>query len=72
VVVAYLPGSDSPDNESPASIAGLRPGDVVTQINGRDVRTIMDFYKALNDSPKKEVTFKINRKGTDVTIGLGK
>ncbi|HVO39362.1 MAG TPA: Do family serine endopeptidase [Spirochaetia bacterium] len=72
VVVAYLPGGDSPDNESPASIAGLRPGDVVTQINGRDVRTIMDFYKALNDSPKKEVTFKINRKGTDVTIGLGK
>ena len=72
VVVAYLPGSDSPDNESPASIAGLRPGDVVMQVNGRDVHTIMDFYKALNDSAKKEVTFKVNRKGTDVTIGLGK
>ncbi|HVP19140.1 MAG TPA: Do family serine endopeptidase [Spirochaetia bacterium] len=71
VVVAYLPGSDSADNESPASIAGLRPGDVISQINGHDVRTIMDFYKYLNDA-KKDVTFKINRKGTDVTIGLGK
>ncbi len=72
VVVAYLPGSDSPDNESPASIAGLRPGDVVVQMNGRDIRTIMDFYKVLNDNPRKDVTFKINRKGTDVTIGLGR
>jgi hypothetical protein len=30
----------------------------------------MDFYKFLNDTTKKDVTFKINRKGTDVTIGL--
>jgi serine protease Do len=72
VVVAYLPGSDSADNESPASIAGLRPGDVVSQINGQPVRTIMDFYKLLNDGAKKDVTFKINRKGTDVTIGLSR
>ncbi|MGO9409711.1 MAG: Do family serine endopeptidase [Spirochaetia bacterium] len=72
VVVAYLPGSDSADNESPASIAGLRPGDVVGQINGRDVHTIMDFYKLLNDTARKDVTFKINRKGTDVTIGMSR
>jgi len=72
VVVAYLPGSDSADNESPASIAGLRPGDVISQINGHEVHTIMDFYKLLNDNSKKDVTFKINRKGTDVTIGLSK
>jgi Do/DeqQ family serine protease len=71
VVVAYLPGSDSADNESPASIAGLRPGDVISQINGHEVRTIMDFYRLLNDT-RKDVTFKINRRGTDVTIGLGK
>ncbi len=71
VVVAYLPGSDSANNESPASIAGLRPGDVIGQINGRDVHTIMDFYRLLNDTGKN-VTFKINRKGTEVTIGLGR
>ncbi|HTP59101.1 MAG TPA: PDZ domain-containing protein, partial [Spirochaetia bacterium] len=72
VVVAYLPGSDSANNESPASIAGLRPGDVISQMNGRDVHTIMDFYKLLNDGSRKEVTFKINRKGTDVTIGMSR
>jgi len=30
----------------------------------------MDFYKALNDKSKREVTFKVTRQGTDVTIGL--
>jgi Do/DeqQ family serine protease len=72
VVIAYLPGSDSADNESPASIAGLRPGDVVSQINGHDVHTILDFYKLLNDTSKKDVTFKINRKGNNVTIGMSR
>ncbi len=72
VVVAYLPGSDSADNESPASIAGLRPGDVISQINGHEVRTIMDFYRLLNDPAKKDMSFKINRKGTDVTIGMSR
>ena len=72
VVVATSPAAIPRTTRAPPRSPGLRPGDVITQINGRDVRTIMDFYKALNDSSKKEVTFKINRKGTDVTIGLGK
>ena len=32
----------------------------------------MDFYKLLNDTARKDVTFKINRKGTDVTIGMSR
>jgi len=32
----------------------------------------MDFCEALNDSPKKEVTFKISGKGTEIAIELGK
>ena len=60
----------TPDDQSPAAIAGFRPYDVITQINGKDVHTVMDFYKALNDKSKKDVTFKISRQGTDVTIGL--
>jgi hypothetical protein len=30
----------------------------------------MDFYRELNDKSKKDVSFKINRSGTDVTIAL--
>jgi serine protease Do len=65
VVVGYLPDSDTP-----ASIAGFRVGDVISEINGKPVKSMMDFYKALNDKSKKEVTFHLTRKGTEISIGL--
>jgi len=70
VMIGYVAAGSTPDDQSPAAVAGFRPYDVITQINGRDVRTVMDFYKALNDKSKREVSFKITRQGTDVTIGL--
>jgi len=70
VMIGYVAAGNTPDDQSPAAIAGFRPYDVITQINGRDVRSIMDFYKALNDKSRKDVSFKIKRQGTDVTVGL--
>ena len=70
VMIGYVAAGSTPDDQSPAAIAGFRPYDLITQINGRDVKTIMDFYKALNDKSRKDVSFKIKRQGTDVTIGL--
>jgi serine protease Do len=67
VAIGYLP-----DQDTPASIAGFKPGDVITEINGRTIHTMLDYYKGINDRSKKEVTFRINRKGTEVTIGLGR
>jgi serine protease Do len=65
VVIGYLPDADTP-----AAIAGFRTGDVITQVNGKSVTSIMDFYRAINDRAKKDVTFRINRKNVEVTIGL--
>jgi Do/DeqQ family serine protease len=65
VAVGYLPEQDTP-----ASIAGFRPGDVITDINGQPVRNMMDYYKALNDTRGGQVTFHIVREGTDVSVGL--
>ena len=70
VMIGYVAAGNTPDDQSPAAIAGFRPYDVITQINGRDVHSIMDFYKALNDKTRKDVSFKIRRQSTDVTIGL--
>jgi Do/DeqQ family serine protease len=67
VVIGYIP-----DTDTPAAIAGFRPGDVITEINGKAVRTMMDFYRGINDRSKKDVTFRINRKNVEVTIGLGR
>jgi len=65
VVIGYIP-----DTNTPAAIAGFRPGDVITEINGKPVRTMMDFYRLINDRTKRDVTFRINRKNVEVTIGL--
>jgi serine protease Do len=65
VVVGYLPEQDTP-----ASIAGFRPGDVITNINGRTVRNMLDYYTALNGAKGGQVTFNIVREGTDISIGL--
>ena len=35
-------------------------------------KSIMDFYKALNDKGKSNVSFKLKRQGTDVTVGLSR
>jgi S1-C subfamily serine protease len=62
--------ADTPDNQTAAAMAGFRPGDVILQMNGKGVSSVMDFYKALNDKSKKEVAFKINRDGTELSIAL--
>ncbi len=65
VVVGYVP-----DESSPAAIAGLKPGDVITAVNGGSVRNMMDYYKALNGSAKRSAMFTIQRDGSEIRIGL--
>lgn len=65
VVVGSLVNQDTP-----ASIAGFRPGDVITAVNGKAVRNMMDFYRALNEGSGSNASFKIVRDGTEITVGL--
>ncbi|MGA2478604.1 MAG: Do family serine endopeptidase [Spirochaetia bacterium] len=65
VAVGYLAGQDTA-----AAIAGFQPGDVITHVNGRTVRNVLDYYRALNDVAKRTVSFGIIRDGTDISIGL--
>ena len=63
-------GSVSPG--SPAEVGGLRTGDIINKVDGKDVKTVMDFYRNLNESQKKDLLFEINREGTRLVIGLPK
>ena len=65
VVVGYVS-----DQSTPAAIAGLQVGDVITAINGSTVTTIREYYQALNDLSHRTVTFSLVRQGTDVSVGL--
>ncbi len=56
--------------ESPAAVAGLRSGDIVTRVNGESVETLADFYRAMNESDDDEIVFRIRRSNTNLIIGL--
>jgi Do/DeqQ family serine protease len=55
---------------SPAQIAGLSQGDVVRKLNGNEVKTLAEFYRAFNDTKSREVMLNITRQSTDLVIGL--
>jgi S1-C subfamily serine protease len=70
VMVGIVTAGNQQGQQTPAAIAGLKPYDMINQVNGKDIHTVMDFYKALNDKSKKEITIKVTRDGDDVTITL--
>ena len=61
---------DLTDQNDAAAAAGLQPGDVISSINGTQVRNVMDFYKALNGSARGTVTLNVNRDGQDGSVTL--
>jgi S1-C subfamily serine protease len=58
------------DQGGPADVAGLKSGDLVTKVGGREVRSLGDFYKALNNPGSREILFAIQRQGNSLIIGL--
>jgi serine protease Do len=58
------------NRDTPAAIAGFRPGDVITAVNGRTVTNMLDYYRALKEGSGKTMSFQIVRDGTEVSIGL--
>jgi serine protease Do len=55
---------------SPSSFAGLRQGDVVTEIGDKQIRGMMDFYRGLSSGDKREILFHVQREGKEQTLGL--
>ncbi|TVR02277.1 MAG: Do family serine endopeptidase [Spirochaetaceae bacterium] len=55
--------------ESPAAIAGLRPGDVISQVGDSHVRTAREFYRVLSQA-RGEILFRVTRQGVRVVAGM--
>jgi serine protease Do len=66
VVIGYI--SDG----TPAQAAGLRSGDVIKEINGSKVDSVMAFYRYMNEQGAKELMFRIIRQDNEFLIGLVK
>jgi len=58
----------STSENSPAAKAGLRAGDVITEVNGEKVEESGDFIRALNRKEEGEVTLTIIRDKSQRTI----
>jgi len=50
--------------DSPAEKSGLKAGDVVIQVDDRDIHTVQELTKAIRKyKPEDKVTIRVNRKG---------
>jgi serine protease Do len=58
------------NRDTPAAVAGFRPGDVIKAVNGRTVTNMLDYFRALNEGSRSTMSFQIVRNGTEVSIGL--
>jgi Do/DeqQ family serine protease len=57
---------------APAATAGLRQGDLVTEMNGHRVGTMLDYFRELNDRSAPTVTFTVARAGARVSVALAR
>jgi serine protease Do len=51
------------DEDSPASAAGLHSGDVIAQVNHKDVKTVADFNAAVKAGASRESTLLLVNRG---------
>jgi len=55
---------------SASAVAGLRQGDVIESVNGKNVKNISDFYSQINTKKNTELSFRIFRQGVELVVGL--
>ena len=49
--------------KTPADTVGLKPGDIVQEVNDRKVRDAAEFYRAINDAKEPKLQFVFLRNG---------
>jgi S1-C subfamily serine protease len=57
------------ENDSPLALAGIKRGDLVMALNGRDIGTAKEFiYRVATNSPGAEVRVRYQRDGKDMEV----
>jgi serine protease Do len=52
------------DANTPAVVAGLRPNDVITEVNSSPVFNVFDYQRAVGAAGANSVTLRVNRRGS--------
>jgi Do/DeqQ family serine protease len=58
------------DPDSVAASAGVRPGDVIKRVNGREVASVASLRTALNGQAGKPALMLVTRQGADIFVAL--
>ena len=62
---------ESVDEDSPASKAGLKTGDIVTEFDGERVRSVRQFTRLVSETPEgRTVATVVMRDGQRVTVNV--
>jgi S1-C subfamily serine protease len=57
--------------DSPAASAGLRPGDLLVEVDGEALGDVGDLQRLMNrDSIGRELTLRVDRGGQDLRVGI--
>lgn len=60
----------SVEQRTPGSVAGLRPGDLITRINQQDIDDMFDFYAAIGDPDVGDFDIHFVRDEVKLRIGI--
>jgi C-terminal processing protease CtpA/Prc len=69
ILTVTLPTVESLEAGSPADLAGVKPGDLITHVGSNKIESVMGYYQALNEKPSTEVSLKLLR-GKQNTISV--
>lgn len=58
------------DDNSPASIAGLRAGDVITKVNGQTMATTSQWFKTIHANRGKQIQLTVMRDRRENTVPM--
>ncbi|KUK13318.1 MAG: DegQ family serine endoprotease [Synergistetes bacterium] len=64
VVITYV------DPNSPADVADLREGDVILEVNGREIRDVQDWEEAVSGLGKGSIVFLVSRSGNTFFVSI--
>ncbi|HEY1088224.1 MAG TPA: RIP metalloprotease RseP, partial [Archangium sp.] len=64
----FTPRVGAVEPGSPAAVAGLRPGDLITKIDGTSIRTFTELSKIAGASADKQLTLTVDRQGKEEVI----
>lgn len=66
----FAPRVGNVEPGSPAFVAGIHPGDLVTSIDGVPIKTFTELSKIAGASADKELTVVVEREGQPVTVKI--